>query len=45
MKKETPGPTPFQRFEAFTKKLITVPKKEIEKRQRVYDKAKAKRHG
>jgi hypothetical protein len=45
MKKETSEPTPFQRFETFTKKLISVPKKEIEKRQRAYDKAKAKRHG
>jgi len=32
-------------MEAFTKKLIAVPKKEIEKQQRAYDRAKAKRRG
>lgn len=40
----TPKPkTPFERMEAFTKKVIAVPKKEIEKQQRAYDRAKAKR--
>jgi hypothetical protein len=40
----TPKPkTPFERLEAFTKALIAVPKKEIEKKQRVYNRAKAKR--
>jgi len=30
-------------MEAFTKRVIAVPKKEIERKQRAYDRAKAKR--
>ena len=31
-----PDETPFQRFEAFARKVIAVPRSEIEERERVY---------
>lgn len=31
-----PDETPFQRFEAFARKVIAVPRSEIEDRERVY---------
>ena len=31
-----PDETPFQRFEAFARKVVAVPRSEIEERERVY---------
>jgi hypothetical protein len=39
--------TPFEKFRQFTKKIVSVPKSEIDRRERAYKKArknKAKRH-
>lgn len=36
-------PTAFARFEDFTRKLVSVPKKEIDAEGKKYERAKAKR--
>lgn len=40
MKEETR--TPFEKFREFTKKIIAVPKSEIDRREKAYKKARAK---
>ena len=42
-KAERPEPTPFERFEAFAKKLVNVPKREIDEKQREHEAKKARR--
>jgi len=36
-------PTPFQQFKEFTRKLVSVPKKEIDKKEAAYQRRRAKR--
>jgi hypothetical protein len=40
---ETPpdGRTPFERFEGFTRRLMAVPKKEIDEKAKEYERKKA----
>lgn len=35
--------TPFERFEAFARKVLSVPKAELEKRERAYQESRKKR--
>lgn len=36
MANESKDPTPFEKFRAFTKKVVSVPKSEIDKREKEY---------
>ncbi|MDQ3985031.1 MAG: hypothetical protein M3280_00810 [Actinomycetota bacterium] len=36
-KPSSTSPTPFERFESLTKRLVQVPKKEIDKKQKDYE--------
>ncbi len=36
-------PTPFDRFKELTRKLVAVPKKEVDKREAAYQRHKAKK--
>ena len=38
-----PSETPFQRFEEFARKVLSVPKAEIDKRERAYRERRKKR--
>lgn len=38
--KETGQPTPFEKFLAFTKKVVAVPKAEIDRREAEYQRAR-----
>jgi hypothetical protein len=40
---DPPEPSPFERFEAFARKVISVPKAEIDERERAYREGRAKR--
>jgi hypothetical protein len=37
------GPTPFDKFLAFTKRVVSVPKSEIDKREREYQAARKRK--
>lgn len=36
-----PDPTPFEKFQQFAKKVLSVPKAEIERREKEYQKQRA----
>lgn len=38
-------PSPFERFEEFARKVISVPKAEIDERERAYQEGRKKPHG
>ena len=40
---DPPEPSPFERFEAFARKVISVPKAEIDERERAYREDRAKK--
>jgi hypothetical protein len=40
-----PGATPFERFEDFAKKIISVPKSEVQEQERLYREQSRKRRG
>ncbi|HYM15300.1 MAG TPA: hypothetical protein VEZ14_07045 [Dehalococcoidia bacterium] len=41
--KEPASETPFQRFERLAREIVAVPKREIDKRQRKWEKDRAKK--
>ncbi len=43
--KATKTETPFQKFERLAREIVAVPKREIDKRQRKWERDKAKRSG
>ena len=38
-----PEPTPFEKFQQFTKKVLSVPKTEIDRREKEYQKGRNKK--
>jgi hypothetical protein len=40
---KVPGATPFERFETFTKRLIAVPKKEIDREEQKWQRKRKRR--
>lgn len=42
-KAERPEPTPFEKFEAFAKKIVRVPTKEIDEKAKEYEAKRARR--